>query len=249
MPRRSIIRPFEKPPQGRRRRSIRLPGYDYAQPGSYYVTIDTHNQMCLFGKISIGEMRLNNFGIIAYEELVKTPTIRREIKLDEFIVMPNHMHAIIIIMESGNDSTGAHGVEIVGADGCPPKTHTDNDLSLSRATGQISSTSKGTEIVGADGCPPNTYTDDDRSLSRATCRSPLRPEMPRGPTKKSLSALIGGYKSIVTTRINQIRNTPGAPIWQRNYYEHIIHDEDDLSRIREYIRNNPAQWETEIENG
>ena len=223
MPHRSIIRPFEKPPQGRRRRSIRLPGYDYAQPGSYYVTIDTHYQMCLFGKITNGEMRLNNYGIIAYEEWVKTPTIRREIKLDEFIVMPNHIHAIIIIMESRNDSTGAYGMEIVGADGGPPKT----------------------------------YTDDGRSPSRATCRSPLRAGMPHGPAKKSLSALTGGYKSIVTSRINQIRNTPGVPIWQRNYYacperqrgKHIIRDDDDLSRIREYIRNNPAQWETDIENG
>jgi REP element-mobilizing transposase RayT len=114
MPHRSIIRPFEKPPLSQRRRSIRLPGYDYAQPGSYYVTIDTHNQKCLFGEIIIGEMRLNNYGIIAYEEWVKTPTIRHEIKLDEFIVMPNHMHGIVVILENV--------IESVGTDGCPPKT-------------------------------------------------------------------------------------------------------------------------------
>jgi REP element-mobilizing transposase RayT len=71
--------------------------------------------------------------------------------------------------------------------------------------------------------------------------------MPRGPANKSLASLIAGYKSAVTTRINQLRGAPGAPIWQRNYHEHIIRDMDELSRIRESIRNNPMAWETDDE--
>ena len=59
---------------------------------------------------------------------------------------------------------------------------------------------------------------------------------------------MAGYKSIVTKRVNKIRGTPGAPVWQRNYWEHIIRDDDDLFRIREYIHNNPVQWETDVEN-
>jgi hypothetical protein len=55
--------------------------------------------------------------------------------------------------------------------------------------------------------------------------------------------LVDGFKSAVTKRINQIRKTPGIPVWQRNFYDHIIRLENELNRIREYIRYNPMQWE------
>ena len=71
----------------------------------------------------------------------------------------------------------------------------------------------------------------------ATGRSPF----PSGPSKRSLGAFVGGFKSAVTTRINQLRGTPGVRIWQRNYYEHMIRDEESLNRIREYIADNPIR--------
>jgi hypothetical protein len=52
----------------------------------------------------------------------------------------------------------------------------------------------------------------------------------------------------VTKRIKELRNTPGAPVWQRNYYEHIIRNDESFHRIREYIANNPLQWEMDREN-
>jgi putative transposase len=60
---------------------------------------------------------------------------------------------------------------------------------------------------------------------------------------KSLGSLLAGYKSAVTKRINELRQTPGTKLWQRNYWEHIVRNETELNRIREYIHNNPAQWE------
>ena len=68
---------------------------------------------------------------------------------------------------------------------------------------------------------------------------------PHGPKNKSLSSFIAGYKSSVTKKINQIRQTPCTPVWQRNYYEHIIRNEIELNKIREYILNNPMNWETD----
>ena len=67
------------------------------------------------------------------------------------------------------------------------------------------------------------------------------------PVAGSIPTIIRAYKSAVTTQINQMRGTPGVPVWQRNYHEHIIRDMDELSRIREYIRINPAAWETDDE--
>jgi REP element-mobilizing transposase RayT len=54
--------------------------------------------------------------------------------------------------------------------------------------------------------------------------------------------MVGSFKSAVTKRINQSRNTPGAPVWQRNYYERVIRDERELDGIRQYIVDNPAKW-------
>ena len=66
--------------------------------------------------------------------------------------------------------------------------------------------------------------------------------------RKPIGRLVGAFKTVSTKRINHPRNTPGLKIWQRNYYEHIIRNDDELNRIREYIANNPAQWEMDREN-
>ena len=60
---------------------------------------------------------------------------------------------------------------------------------------------------------------------------------------KPLGRLIGAFKTVSTKQINQIRQTPGTPIWQRNYYEHIIRDENRLQQIRQYIATNPDSWQ------
>ena len=84
------------------RRSIRLKGYDYTQPGAYFVTICTHGRKMLFGRVVDGEMALNEFGEIVREEWFKTAQVRPYVRLyeDEFVVMPNHIHGIIWIVES-----------------------------------------------------------------------------------------------------------------------------------------------------
>ena len=177
-----------------RRRSIRLKGYDYTQPGAYFVTICTWNRTCLFGNVVGGTMVLNAMGEIVWDEWFRSAQIRAEIELhvNEFGVMPNHVHGIIWIV-SGID--GTHG-RWVGAHGRAP-LHTGRQL-----------------------------------------RRPPR----------SLGAFIAGFKSAVTKRINELRGTPGAPVWQRNYYEHVIRDDASLYRIREYIATNPLRWHLDREN-
>ena len=71
---------------------------------------------------------------------------------------------------------------------------------------------------------------------------------PRGPKRQSIAAVVGSFKSAVTKRINETRATPGARVWQRNYYEHIIRNEESLNRIRQYVLHNPARWAMDREN-
>ena len=177
-------------PDIRQRRSIRLKGYDYSQPGAYFVTIVAHNRDCLFGRIMNKKMVMSKFGSIVEKEWRKTSKIRKEIELDTFIIMPNHLHGIIVILPS----VGATGV--------------------------------GTPLLRLHWSP-----------------LPLS-----GPEPKSLGAIMAGFKSAVTKQINIIRGIQGVSVWQRNYYDRIIRNEDELINIREYISNNPTQWEYDLEN-
>ncbi|MDT7973589.1 MAG: transposase [Armatimonadota bacterium] len=173
-------------PDRHHRRSIRLRGYDYRQPGAYFVTIVTQDRACLFGEVVGEEMHLNELGKIVWEEWFRSAEIRQEIELlpDEFVAMPNHVHGIVWIVEF---PVGAHG------------------------------------------------------------RAPLH-HAPLQRLPRSLASFIAGFKSATTKRINALRGTPSAPVWQRNYYEHIIRDEKSLNRIRQYIAENPLRWHLDAEN-
>jgi hypothetical protein len=86
-------------PQRHHRRSIRLKGYDYTQPGAYFITICTHGRECLFGEIIDGEMHLNEAGQIVVQSWQDLPNHVPNVQLDAFVVMPNHVHGIIIITD------------------------------------------------------------------------------------------------------------------------------------------------------
>ena len=93
-------------PHKHHRRSIRLKGYDYTQPGAYFVTMVTYQREDLFGDSIEGEMRLNWTGKLVKREWERLPNRLPNIELDEFIVMPNHVHGIILIIDPGRGTAG-----------------------------------------------------------------------------------------------------------------------------------------------
>ncbi len=86
-------------PEKHHRRSIRLNGYDYSQSGAYFVTLCTYQKQCWFGEIRNSQMHLNQIGKIAAQEWLRTSQLRPEFQLDEWIVMPNHLHGIVLIKD------------------------------------------------------------------------------------------------------------------------------------------------------
>ncbi len=84
-------------PRLHHRRSIRLKGHDYASAGAYFVTMVTHGKRCLFGEVVGGVMRLNVAGRIVAEEWLRSAQVRSEVTMDAFVVMPNHIHGIVVI--------------------------------------------------------------------------------------------------------------------------------------------------------
>lgn len=91
-------------PARHHRRSIRLRGYDYSQSGVYSLTICTHERQRLFGEVRQGQMILNQIGKIAAQEWLSSASIRREIELDAWVIMPDHLHGIVIIDDGGGNS-------------------------------------------------------------------------------------------------------------------------------------------------
>jgi putative transposase len=156
-------------PDKHRRRSVRLKGHDYAEPGAYFVTVCTRHRACLLGHVMNGEMHLNEAGQIAQRCWEEIPHHFPLVELDAFVVMPNHAHGMIVIQGRGEASNVPLHV---------PKT---------------------------------TWTSD---------ASPLR-QCPNGTQSGSLSAIVQNLKSVSTRRMNAARGTPGTPVWQRNYYEHV----------------------------
>ncbi|MDD5457784.1 MAG: transposase [Phycisphaerae bacterium] len=179
-------------PNKHQRRSIRLREYDYSQPGAYFLTICSHEHQCLFGHIVDTEMKLNDLGLAVQSSWLDIPNHYHYVELDEFVIMPNHLHAIVVLQDT----------------------------------------------VGAGFKPaPNTVGDEDVK------RAGFKP----APTRHSLGEIVRAFKTFSARHINKIKNTPGKPIWQRNYFEHIIRNEESLNKIRNYIMNNPRNWTADKE--
>jgi len=170
--------------QRRNRQSIRLQGYDYSRVGAYYITICARDRQGLFGDIVDRHMQLSQAGLIICSVWDDLPRFYDGIELDAFVVMPNHVHGVVVIhqpVETIHDSP-SHAVPVVQR------------------------------------------------------------------RRMLLAKLIGRFKMVSAKQINTLRGSSGQPLWQRNYYEHVIRDDGSLNRIRQYISDNPAQWEFDHEN-
>jgi putative transposase len=88
----------------------------------------------------------------------------------------------------------------------------------------------------------------DQSQNQGEAAETFASPLPSGTLRGTLGAVIQNFKSVSTRRINKLRNNTGCPVWQRNYFERVIRNEDNLAKAREYIVNNPLKWELDKEN-
>ncbi len=163
------------------RQSLRLKNYDYSSQGAYFLTICTHRREIMFDMPSVSQMVVQTWNHLSDRFL--------DVGLDEFVVMPNHVHGIIWIERHGE---------------------------INRNVGAIHELPLQATI-----------------LSR---RSMLLPKV------------IGYFKMNTAKRINEYLKKSGNPVWQRNYYERIIRTQRELENIRQYIRDNPKNWEKDPDN-
>lgn len=159
--------------------SMRLKDFNYSSVGAYFITICTKNREHYFGEIINGKLEETTQSKICMACWLDLPKHYNNCIVDEFIVMPDHVHGIIFI--------------------------------------------KNPDYVGAG----------------------LKPA-PTGNIKikpYSISEIVRGFKTFTSRKINEFENTPGRQFWQTRFYDHIIRNDDELNKIRQYIINNPKQWE------
>jgi REP-associated tyrosine transposase len=149
-----------------KRKDIRIKGYDYSQPGHYFVTICSKDKVKIFGEIVDCQIKLNESGEIVRDFFDEIALKYSHCKILDKIIMPNHVHFILIIGEYTKD-------------GLAPK----------------------------------------------------------------LGNIIAFYKFQTSKMINIYRNKAGESIWQRNYHERIIRNDNELFEIRNYMKNNPIKWD------
>ena len=183
-------------PNIHKRRSIRLKGYDYSQAGLYFVTICCQNRECFFGEILNNEMILNDAGQMVDDEWLGLRERFPNIQLHEYIVMPNHFHAILEIVEA-------------------------------------------TLVVASN--------DDNAKNDNAVKGHPRGVDPTVDAVVKTLGDMVGAFQSITTVKyINGVKTKNwkyfNKKLWQRNYWEHIIRNENSLNNIADYIINNPKKW-------
>ena len=170
------------------RKQIRLKDYDYSKSGYYFVTICTRYREEWFGKVKSGITHLSKFGEFAKNFWSEIPEHFEDVEMDEFSIMPNHAHGILIIERN---------------------------------------------MVGDAYMRPHQGNAFMHSL--------------QDKTKMLLSKIIQQYKASVTHKINNLQNDFHFQ-WQRSFYDHVIRNENELSRIRQYIQNNPLKWDLDREN-
>lgn len=165
--------------------SNRFKGWDYSDFGCYYITMVTHKRINYFGKIVDGKMIYNDIGIIVENEFLKSFDMRYEVRLEEYVIMPNHIHFITLLRKD----------------------------------------------------KVTKYNKD------------AHPVLYRKP--KSISTLIGSFKSSAITKIDDWIDKSNIdipkfnrenPLWQSNYYDHIIRNDDEFTNISNYIIANPMNW-------
>ena len=200
-------------PQKHHRRSIRLQGYDYSQEGLYFITICCQDRAHLFGEIVDGEMIFNDAGLQAQKCWQDIPNHFPNAVLHEYIIMPNHIHGIIEFVGANQYSPNNNSPN----NNSPNQTFSDNGNDV-----ENNDKEKNLELVNG--------TKNFSPLPNATWRSP----------SKTIGSVIRGFKIGVTKWMRN--NTTVANVWQRNYYDHIIRNEQDYERISEYIKNNPILW-------
>lgn len=205
--------------------SNRMPGWNYAGEGSYFITLVTQHRDCCLGDIvkqdGWKKMVLSDFGEIVRSEWEQSFPLRDELFLDEYIIMPNHLHAIIILKKTGDYPVQTHGRASVRAN------------ATNRANG--TNHANGTKRANGPNRPNQPFTRKSKSISSFV-----------GGFKSAVNSKIDDY--IDDHHWDIPKYNRNNHFFQANYHDHIIRNQNEYYSIKNYIINNPAKWDDDLFN-
>ena len=210
------------------RRSLRLRDYDYSLAGAYFVTMCTYQRASFLGWIVDGEVWLGSRGeaVMACWEAIAEHY--PQVEVDAFVVMPNHVHGIIVIGDAGEGEVsrwGATGGTCPAPTTAAPDQPDDGDQGADRGAGERSA----------------------QGTAGGTCPAPTEGQKGR-LARPALGHVVASFKAASTRAIRELDVPTPKVIWQRGYHEHVIRGEMALAHIRQYIADNPAKWEFDHDN-
>ncbi len=203
--------------------------WDYSLPGGYFITICTAQRACFLGNISDGVMQLSSYGQVVQDEMLRIPAYHDSVQLGAWVVMPNHVHMIVDIIDGdNNDDDDGNGNDV-------EKIH---EFSLPQPPPQPKPQPQSEPQSPPWWHDPNYRpTTDEIKQYRKQRR------------KMTIPKIVGKFKMITSKQINIIRQSPHQKNWQSNYHDHIIKNHTSYQRIQTYIKNNPLHWDKDKFHG
>lgn len=195
------------------RKNIRWRKWDYRWDASYFITICTKDRQHYFGKIKDKKMILSNVGVIADVFWHEIPFHAKHLTLDAFVVMPNHLHGILILEGNNAELEKEH--------------HVGQGYALANPELENETTNNGRDGKGM----PLPYSDNDKTPDQTRFQN---------IGKNSISSILGSYKSAVTKHVNRLGLESA---WQKRFHDHVIRNEKEYNFIQNYILTNPQNWE------
>jgi putative transposase len=220
----------------KRRRSLRLKRFDYSQGASYFVTICTHERKPILGSVVAGKVILTAAGEAVAGAWLRLPDRFPSVVLHEFVVMLNHLHGILTITQPiRRRKTGAASSAPTEATGEYPK-QVDAASNADTQAREL-----GPNKIGAISGGPARIKDVTRESGDQLLNA-------GNGTGVSLGKILRAFKSLAAIEVNRILGRSGGPVWQRNYFEHIVRGEDDFREIQKYIHENASRWGNDPNN-
>ena len=222
-------------------KSLRRPYWDYRRDGAYFITICTKNRVMHFGEVIEEKMELSSLGVIANTLWNEIPEHTRNCRLGAFVIMPDHVHGILILKNNGGDSQRS----VVACNDAPNPTKINdapNPTNINNSIGQTNvndapnptkiknSISQDSFDISIEKYHPSDF---GRFKKNVNVMSQISPKA------NSISAIIRSYKSAVTKRANELGY---CFQWQSRFHDRIIRDKRAYWVISRYIENNPRKW-------
>lgn len=242
-----------------RAESNRWQSWDYSAPGRYFLTNCILDRKCILGYVKNGKMILSEFGKIVKNEILNMPYYHPRVILDEWIVMPNHIHIIIELGDYGFNN-GLVAADKSAANNADTTDNADTAANPANPANPADTVDKIHEFYQPS---PEFYQPPPPSSPESHQPPPLKIYQPppwwqdfnykstqeeikqyRKQRRLMIIPKISGkMKMISSKQINIIQKTPGKKNWQNDYYDHVIRNEPSYRRIKQYIINNPKKWD------